>query len=114
MQTLLRVKQWIVPNYALPPDAQNQDILRVVVRETVSAELIHKLVQDIVEATESLMSEFNFAFGCETAANKPGRRNRERHRGHAVGDRVGKRQRTSERSSRILKTVLNISLCATS
>lgn len=56
MQTLLRVKQWIVPNYALPPDADKIEILRVVVRETVSVELIHKLVEDIVEAAESLMS----------------------------------------------------------
>jgi len=54
MQTLLRVKQWIVPNYALPPDAENQDILRVVVRETVSAELIYKLIQDIIECAENL------------------------------------------------------------
>jgi len=57
MQTLLRVKQWIVPNYALPPDAEKTDILRVVVRETVSVELVQKLVADIVESTESLMKK---------------------------------------------------------
>jgi len=57
MQTLLRVRQWIVPNYALPPDAEKTDILRVVVRETVSVELIQKLVTDIVESTESLMKK---------------------------------------------------------
>jgi len=57
MQTLLRVKQWIVPNYALPPDAQDQEILRVVVRETVSSDLIRRLVEDIIEATESLMKK---------------------------------------------------------
>lgn len=59
MQTLLRVKQWIVPNYALPPNAQDIEILRVVVRENVSVELIHKLIEDIVEATVSLMSTSN-------------------------------------------------------
>lgn len=65
MQTLLRVKQWIVPNYALPPDAQNIDILRIVVRETVSSELIHKIIADIIEGTESLMSEsLSFCLGC--------------------------------------------------
>ena len=57
MQTLLRVKQWIVPNYALPPNAQDTEILRVVVRENVTVDLIHKLIEDIVEATESLMSK---------------------------------------------------------
>jgi len=57
MQTLLRTKQWIVPNYALPPNVEHIEILRVVVRETVSVELIEKLFLDIVEATESLMKK---------------------------------------------------------
>jgi len=77
MQTLLRVKQWIVPNYALPPDAQNQDILRVVVRETVSAELIHKLVQDIVDSTESLMKKGTEAMLLATVSEKDNEPQRE-------------------------------------
>jgi len=70
MQTLLRVKQWIVPNYALPPNAEKTDILRVVVRESVSIELIHKLVADIVEATESLMKSGNEAIMLSTISAK--------------------------------------------
>lgn len=57
IQNLLRVKQWIVPNYDLPPDVSNVDVLRVVVRESVSAELIERLIGDIMEITEDLMSK---------------------------------------------------------
>ena len=50
MQTLLRAKGWIVPNYELAPDMQDVQILRVVVRESVSAVMIDRLVADIVSA----------------------------------------------------------------
>ncbi|KAG8920458.1 hypothetical protein FRC01_000744 [Tulasnella sp. 417] len=70
MQTLLRVKQWIVPNYALPPNAQDIEILRVVVRENVSVELIHKLIEDIVEATQSLMKKGTEAMLLATVSEK--------------------------------------------
>jgi glutamate decarboxylase len=36
IQTLLRAKGWIVPNYELAPDLDNVEILRVVVRENMS------------------------------------------------------------------------------
>ncbi|KAG8973294.1 hypothetical protein FRB90_009960 [Tulasnella sp. 427] len=71
MQTLLRIKQWIVPNYALPPDAEKIEILRVVVRENVSVELIHKLIEDIVEATQSLMKKGSEAMLLATVSEKP-------------------------------------------
>jgi glutamate decarboxylase len=48
VQTLLRAKGWIVPNYELAPDLQNVDILRVVVRESVTADMIDRLVADTV------------------------------------------------------------------
>lgn len=48
MQTLLRSKGWIVPNYELAPDLNDIDILRVVIRETVSGVLVERLVADIV------------------------------------------------------------------
>lgn len=37
-----------MPNYELAPDLSNIEILRVVVRETVSGVLIERLVADIV------------------------------------------------------------------
>jgi len=54
IQTLLRSKGWIVPNYELAPDLSEIEILRVVVRETVSEVLIERLVADIIDITESL------------------------------------------------------------
>jgi glutamate decarboxylase len=54
MQTLLRAKGWIVPNYNLSPDLEDIDILRVVVRENLSESMIEQLVYDIISITESL------------------------------------------------------------
>ncbi|KAG8893817.1 hypothetical protein FRB99_001693 [Tulasnella sp. 403] len=71
MQTLLRARQWIVPNYALPPDAQDIEILRVVVRENVSAELIRRIMHDIIECTESLMKKGTEAMLMATVTEKP-------------------------------------------
>lgn len=48
IQTLLRSKGWIVPNYELAPDLSEIEILRVVIRETVSEVLIERLVGDLV------------------------------------------------------------------
>ncbi|KAG8744938.1 hypothetical protein FRC10_009173 [Ceratobasidium sp. 414] len=56
VQSLLRAKQWIVPNYALPPNEESVEILRIVVRESMSADLVEKVVVDILQVTESLMS----------------------------------------------------------
>ncbi|KAL0947169.1 hypothetical protein HGRIS_013295 [Hohenbuehelia grisea] len=44
IQTLLRAKGWIVPNYELAPDLQQVDILRVVIRENMT---------EVVSATTS-------------------------------------------------------------
>ncbi|KAK7693222.1 hypothetical protein QCA50_002788 [Cerrena zonata] len=54
VQTLLRAKGWIVPSYELAPDLEKVEILRVVVRENVTAVLIDRLVGDIVELVEGL------------------------------------------------------------
>lgn len=54
MQTLLRVKGWIVPNYELAPDCQGTEILRVVVREQASEDFIDQLVHDVSRPCASL------------------------------------------------------------
>lgn len=54
VQTLLRAKGWIVPNYELAPDLQTTEILRVVVRESVTADMVDRLVGDLVEIVDQL------------------------------------------------------------
>ncbi|PLW30430.1 hypothetical protein PCASD_15608 [Puccinia coronata f. sp. avenae] len=57
VQTLLRARGWIVPNYELPPALEKSQILRVVVRESLSPELIDRLFASIIEITETLIKE---------------------------------------------------------
>ncbi|VDC04543.1 unnamed protein product [Peniophora sp. CBMAI 1063] len=55
VQTLLRAKGWIVPNYELAPNLEHIEILRVVVKENFSEVLCDRLVSDIVEIVEQLL-----------------------------------------------------------
>lgn len=52
---LMRARQWIIPNYALPPGEDKTDILRVVVRESMSFALLHRLISDLVAVTHILI-----------------------------------------------------------
>ena len=52
---LLRAKQYIIPNYPLPPKENKTEILRVVVRESMSLDLLDRLISDIISVTETLM-----------------------------------------------------------
>ncbi|KAJ7636984.1 glutamate decarboxylase [Roridomyces roridus] len=55
IQSMLRTKGWIVPNYNAPEGETDTQILRVVVRETLSEDLLERLIVDILEITEGLM-----------------------------------------------------------
>jgi glutamate decarboxylase len=48
---LLRVRQHIIPNYPLPPNEEKTEISRVVVRESMSLDLLDRLVSDIISVT---------------------------------------------------------------
>ncbi|EON99624.1 putative glutamate decarboxylase protein [Phaeoacremonium minimum UCRPA7] len=52
---LLRARQWIIPNYALPPNEDHTEILRVVIRESMSFDLLDRLISDICQVTQTLM-----------------------------------------------------------
>ncbi|KAI9032559.1 glutamate decarboxylase [Phycomyces nitens] len=54
ISVLIRTKGWIVPNYPLPPNSESIEILRVVVRESLSKDMLSLLLENIVEATERL------------------------------------------------------------
>jgi glutamate decarboxylase len=45
---------WMVPAYTLPPDAQNETIMRALVKETMSREHVDTLARDISEACLTL------------------------------------------------------------
>ena len=55
VSNLMRAKQYIIPNYPLPPDEETIEILRVVVRESMSRDLLDRLITDIFQVTETLM-----------------------------------------------------------
>lgn len=55
VSVLMRARGWIIPNYALPPNEQETEILRVVVRESMSFDLLERLVTDIVQVTQTMM-----------------------------------------------------------
>lgn len=44
-----------ITDYPLPPTEQKTEILRVVVRESMSADLLERLIADIVSVTEKLV-----------------------------------------------------------
>ncbi|KAI0101343.1 glutamate decarboxylase [Nemania sp. FL0031] len=52
---LMRARQWIIPNYALPPNENQTEILRVVVRESLSLDLLDRLISDLVSVTQTLI-----------------------------------------------------------
>ena len=52
---LLRAKQYIIPNYPLPPNEDKIEILRVVVRESMSFDLLDRLITDICATTQDLI-----------------------------------------------------------
>ncbi|TLS21980.1 uncharacterized protein PpBr36_09218 [Pyricularia pennisetigena] len=63
VSVLLRARQWIIPNYALPPNEEKREILRVVVRESMSLDLIDRLLSDICEVTQKLMDDDEIDIG---------------------------------------------------
>lgn len=55
ISNLLRAKQYIIPNYPLPPSEDKIEILRVVVRESMSFDLLDRLIADICQTTQNLI-----------------------------------------------------------
>ncbi|KAF9435756.1 hypothetical protein BGZ76_005592 [Entomortierella beljakovae] len=51
---LMRARGWIVPNYRLPPSQEMSEVMRIVVRESLTQEMLEKLITDINWATETL------------------------------------------------------------
>lgn len=56
LSLLLRNKGYIIPNYHLPPAEQGIEVLRIVVRQSLSLNLLEKLMQDIITSVKLLVS----------------------------------------------------------
>ena len=52
----LRLRGWIVPAYTLPPKAEHITVLRMVVKENFSRDMIDMLVHDLAPAVHALSS----------------------------------------------------------
>ncbi|BGP42873.1 glutamate decarboxylase gad1 [Rhodotorula kratochvilovae] len=57
IQLQMRQRQWIIPNYSLPENAQGEEVLRVVMRETFNEDMVERLFTDLITVTEELMEE---------------------------------------------------------
>jgi len=87
VSNLLRAKQYIIPNYPLPPSCEKTEILRVVVRESMSLDLLDRLIADICAVTETLMSSDEidlaawqpFSKSVEKEYSSPGTDSKNRH-----------------------------------
>ncbi|KAF9361343.1 hypothetical protein BGX26_004201 [Mortierella sp. AD094] len=51
---LMHTRGWIVPNYTLPPAQEITEVMRIVIRESLSQEMLADLIADITWAAESL------------------------------------------------------------
>jgi glutamate decarboxylase len=51
---LLRERGWIVPAYALPPDAEHITMLRMVIKENFSRAMVDLLAHDVRVGTQAL------------------------------------------------------------
>jgi glutamate decarboxylase len=56
LSAVLRQRGWIVPAYKMAPDADEVEVLRVVVREGLSRDLASELVYDIGTAIDQLQA----------------------------------------------------------
>ena len=50
----LRQKGWIVPAYTLPPNAEDISVLRMVIKESFSKDMVEMLYKDIMDSIETL------------------------------------------------------------
>ncbi|OAQ26233.1 glutamate decarboxylase [Linnemannia elongata AG-77] len=51
---LMHTRGWVVPNYTLPPAQERTEAMRIVIRESLSKEMLKKLIIDIIWTAVSL------------------------------------------------------------
>jgi glutamate decarboxylase len=95
ISNLLRAKQYIIPNYPLPPTEENIEILRVVVRESMSFDLMDRLITDICQTTQNLIDSDEqdlsiLHLSKDTSAEKEYSITGTQHRGKSSHGKIGK------------------------
>jgi glutamate decarboxylase len=91
VSNLLRAKQYIIPNYPLPPNEEKTEILRVVVRESMSFDLLDRLITGICVVTTRLIETSPDALGLvqvehDTSAEKQlSSKGKQAENGHGKG-----------------------------
>ncbi len=50
----LREKGWIIPAYTLPENAQDMEVLRMVIKENFGRDMVDSLLDDLMEAYDFL------------------------------------------------------------
>jgi glutamate decarboxylase len=95
ISNLLRAKQYIIPNYPLPPTEENIEILRVVVRESMSFDLMDRLITDICQTTQNLIDSDEqdlsiLHLSKDTSAEKAHSITGTQHRGKSSHGKIGK------------------------
>jgi len=81
----IRERGWIVPAYNLPKNCENINVLRIVVRESHSEDLIESLMRDIVWAFETLREGSHQGDGKEKEKTKShGKEGKEHEHEHAT------------------------------
>lgn len=56
VSSMLRDKGYIIPNYSLPPSHENIEVLRIVINDNMSVDLLDMVMQDITRVTNKLIS----------------------------------------------------------
>lgn len=54
IQTLLRTRGWLMPNYNLPPNCEDIEILRVVVKENMPEMLVQRFIDNLFDVIDLL------------------------------------------------------------
>ena len=122
VSTLLRTKQYIVPSksiflttistpyvsglinpdYPLPPNEEKTEILRVVVRESMSLDLLDRLISDIFAITQTLMD----SDAVDLQAYQPGTSSVEKEHGSSGHDHhTGKKKAGRPMTDGVHRTV---------
>ncbi len=57
ISSMLKTKEWVVPAYTLPPNAEDMEVLRIVIKENFDREMINNFVEDLIDVISELENQ---------------------------------------------------------